>query len=60
MSSMELKDINQEHLDELLTKYLETAFAQTSLQQKPIIDVGCQRQMHLFLWQRMELTLLQF
>ena len=46
---MELKDINQEHLDELLTKYLETAFAQTSLQQKPIIDVGCQRQMHLFL-----------
>lgn len=43
MTTMDLKHINQEYLDEILTNHLETTFAQTSLQQKFIIEIGCQR-----------------
>lgn len=32
MTTMDLKHINQEYLDEILTNHLETTFAQTSLQ----------------------------
>nr|XP_033773234.1 potassium-transporting ATPase alpha chain 2 isoform X2 [Geotrypetes seraphini] len=40
----ELKDLNQEDLDEILIHHSEIVFARTSPQQKLIIVEGCQRQ----------------
>lgn len=40
----DLKDMNQEFLDELLIYHTEIVFARTSPQQKLIIVEGCQRQ----------------
>jgi len=40
----ELKDISEEHLDEILKFHTEIVFARTSPQQKLIIVEGCQRQ----------------
>ncbi|XP_006146786.1 potassium-transporting ATPase alpha chain 2 [Tupaia chinensis] len=44
VTGLELKDMNPEQLDELLTNYSEIVFARTSPQQKLIIVEGCQRQ----------------
>ncbi|XP_007517265.2 potassium-transporting ATPase alpha chain 2 [Erinaceus europaeus] len=43
VTGTELKDMNQEQLDELLANYSEIVFARTSPQQKLTIVEGCQR-----------------
>ncbi len=40
----ELKDLNQDQLDDILRHHTEIVFARTSPQQKLIIVEGCQRQ----------------
>ncbi|XP_056398913.1 sodium/potassium-transporting ATPase subunit alpha-3 [Hyla sarda] len=40
----DLKDMNAEHMDEILQNHTEIVFARTSPQQKLIIVEGCQRQ----------------
>ncbi|XP_006832036.1 PREDICTED: potassium-transporting ATPase alpha chain 2-like [Chrysochloris asiatica] len=43
VTGMELKDMNQEQLDEILANHSEIVFARTSPQQKLTIVEGCQR-----------------
>lgn len=40
----ELKDMSEEHIDDILRNHTEIVFARTSPQQKLIIVEGCQRQ----------------